>query len=234
MQRNVFKHHRFPPDVILCAVRWYCRFAFSCRDVRDLLAERGIDVDASTIHRWVRKFGPEIAKRSFKHRSWRSQSWHVDETYIRVGGSWRYLWRAVDQNGRLVDFRLTARRDVKAARAFLKQACENARLYQPRTITTDKAHSYARVIGEMNRFELPGEGILHVNRKWENNRIESDHAALKKLITPMRGFKSLSSAKATLRGIEAIRSIKHGHVEGKEPGVTGEIRFVKELFEIAA
>ena len=234
MQHSPFKHHRFPPDVILCAVRWYCRFALSCRDVRDLLAERGIEVDASTIHRWVRKFGPEIAKRSFKHRSWRGLNWHVDETYIRVGGKWRYLWRAVDQRGQLVDFRLTARRDVKAARAFLKQACENARLYQPRSITTDKAHSYARVIGEVNRFELPGEGILHINRKWENNRIESDHAALKKLITPMRGFKSLSSAKATLHGIEAIRTIKRGHVHGKEAGITGEIRFVESLFGLAA
>ena len=107
-------------------------------------------------------------------------------------------------------------------------------MYQPRSITTDKAHSNARVIGEVNRFELPGEGIVHINRKWENNRIESDHAALKKLITPMRGFKSLSSAKATLQGIEAIRTIKRGHVHGKEAGITGEIRFVESLFGLAA
>lgn len=234
MQNNPFKHHRFPPDIILCAIRRYCRYALSCRDVRDLPAERGIDVDASTIHRRVRKFGPEIAKRSIKHWFWRGLNWHVDETYVRVGKKWRYLWRAVDQRGQLIDYRLTARRDVKAARAFLKQACENARLCQPRPITTDKAHSYARVLDEMNRFELSGEGILHINRKWENNRIESDHAALKKLITPMRGFKSLSSAKATLRGTEAIRTIKHGHVHGKSPGVTGEIRFVEGLFGLAA
>lgn len=86
----------------------------------------------------------------------------------------------------------------------------------------------------MNQFELPGEGILHNNRKWENNRIESDHAALKKLITPMRGFKSRSSAKATLRGIEAIRTIKRGHVYGKDPGITGEVRFVESLFGMVA
>jgi IS6 family transposase len=133
----------------------------------------------------------------------------------------------------LVDFRLTARQDIKAARAVLKQTCEKAGLYRPRTITTNKAHSYPRVISEMNRFELPGEGILHINRKWENNRIESDHAALKKLITPMRGFKSLSSAKTTLRGIGAIRTIKGGHDHGKDPGVTGEIRFVESLFDLA-
>jgi transposase, IS6 family len=142
--------------------------------------------------------------------------------------------RGVDQGGQVVDFRLTARRDIKAARAFLKQACENARPYQLRSITTDKAHSYARVISEMNRFERPNEGILLINRKWENNRIESDHAALKKPITPIRGFKSLSSAKVTLRWIEAIRTITHGHVHGKQPGVTGDIRFVESLFGLAA
>jgi len=135
MKLNPFKHHRFPPDVILCAVHWYCRFSLSYRDVRDLLAERGIELDASTIHRWVRKFGPEIAKRSFKHRSWRGLNWHVDEAYIRVSVKWRYLWRAVDQHGQLDYFRLTARRDAKAARAFLKQACENARLYQPKQLS---------------------------------------------------------------------------------------------------
>ena len=109
------------------------------------------------------------------------------------------------------------------------------------------AGSYALVIGEMNRFELPRDGIMHISRKWENNRIESYHAALKKLITPlslialqstagqrMRDFKSLSSAKATLCGIEAIRTIKHGHVLGKQPRVVGEIRFNLEIFGLAA
>tara|TARA_R110002094_G_scaffold173267_1_gene154617 strand:+ start:394 stop:666 length:273 start_codon:yes stop_codon:yes gene_type:complete len=90
------------------------------------------------------------------------------------------------------------------------------------------------VIGEMNRFEPPGEGILHINRKWESNRIENDHAALKKFITPMRGFKWLSSATVTVRGIEAIHTIKHGHVYGRDPSVIGEIRFVESLFGLAA
>ena len=85
-RRNPFKGHRFPADVILLTVRWYCRFPLSYRDVRDLLEERGIIVDVTTIYRWVRKFGPEIAKRSFKHRNSRSLMWHVDETYLRIGG----------------------------------------------------------------------------------------------------------------------------------------------------
>jgi IS6 family transposase len=97
--RDPFKGHRFPRSIILTAVRWYCRFPLSYRDVRDLLAERGVEVDAATVYRWVQKFGPEVSRRAFKHRSWRGLSWHVDETYVRVNGRWCYLWRAVDQRG---------------------------------------------------------------------------------------------------------------------------------------
>lgn len=160
--------------------------------------------------------------------------WHVDETYVRVGGKWRHLWRAVDQYGQVVDFRLTARRDAKAARAFFRQARDNAREYQPRTIVTDKAQNYRKIIGEMNRFTIPDDEILHIDKKWRNNLVESDHAALKKLVTPMRGFKSLSAAKETLKGIEAIRSIARGHVRQRQKGIAGEIRFINELFSGAA
>ena len=226
MQRNAFKHHRISPDVILGVVCRYCRFTLSCRDVRDLSTEHAIEVDASTTLLWLRKFGPEIPKRSFKHRSWRSLNCHMNETFIRVGSKLRYLWHNVDQYGQLVGFRLIARRNVKVARAFLNQACENAGLYQLRSIDTDEAHSNSSVVNEMSRIELPGEGILHINRKRENNRIESDHAALKKLITLMRHYNSPLLAK-TLRGIEAIRAIKQGHIHGKGRGVRGGIRFVE-------
>lgn len=234
MRRDAFRGHRFPREVILLAVRWYCRYPLSYRDVRDLLAERGIEVDAATIFRWVQKFGPEIARRAFRHRSWRGLSWHVDETYLRAKGRWCYLWRAVDQRGQMIDFRLTARRNINAARAFLRQAREASRLYQPLSITTDKAHSYARVIGELNRGRGPDEVIEHVTRRRQNNIIESDHAALKRLTNPMRGFRSLRSAKATLKGIETIRTIKRGQFHNLEPGVAGEVKFIAHLFPTAA
>ncbi len=97
VRRNPFKRHRFPREVILLAVRWCCCYPLSCRDVRDMLAERGISVDASTVHRWVQNFGPEIRNRAqARHRPWRGLQWHADETYVRVGGRWGYLWRAVD------------------------------------------------------------------------------------------------------------------------------------------
>lgn len=234
MRGDPFKGHRFPREVILLAVRWYCRFPLSYRDVRDLLAERGINVDAATLFRSVQKFGPEIAKRACHHRSWRGLSWHVGETYVRVNGRWCYLWRAVDQHGQLIDFRLTARRNINAARAFLRRAREAARLYQPLSITTDKAHSYARVIAELNRGRGPDDRIEHITRRQHNNIIESDHAALKRLTNPMRGFRSLSTAKETLKGIETIRTIKKGQYENLEPGVAGEMKFLFGLFPVAA
>ena len=139
MKSNPFKRHRFPPQIILLAVRWYCRYPISYRDVRDLLSERGIHVDPATINRWVVKFGPSISHKIRKQHYPRSMVWHVDETYIRVAGIWRFLWRIVDQKGQFADFRLTAKRDAKAAKAFLKQARSNCGLYPPATIVTDKA-----------------------------------------------------------------------------------------------
>ena len=230
-RRDLFKGHRFPKEVILLAVRWYCRYPLSYRDVRDLMAERGIAVDAATVFRWVQKFGPEIRKRAYgRHRSFRGLTWHVDETYLRVNGRWCYLWRAVDQHGRLIDFRLTARRTASAARAFLRQARETVRLYQPLTIVTDKAKSYGKVIGEWNARLGPDDTIRHITRKHENNRIEGDHAVLKHRLRAMRGLQGLSTAKATLKGIETFRAIRRADFHDCEPGVLNEIRFVRNLF----
>lgn len=158
----------------------------------------------------------------------------MDETYIRVGGKWRYLWRAIDANGQMVDFRLTARRDAKAARAFLRKAIERVRLHRPVTICTDKAHTYRRVILEINhRYNPHFDSIRHVDRKWRNNLIESDHAALTRLLGCRRSFRSLRTAKATLSGIETMPTIKSGHIHHKQPGVKGEIDFISELFGVA-
>ena len=198
-----------------------------------LLAERGIIVDRSTVYRWVQKFGPELTKRPEKHLRRASVDWHVDETYIRVGGTWRYLWRAVDANGQVVDFRLTARRGAKAAKAFLNKAIERVRLHLPVTIVTDKAQAYRRVICEINhRYDPHFDSVRHIDRKWRNNLIESDHAAMKRLLGYRQSFRSLRSAKATLRGIETIRTIKRGHVHQKQPSVQGEIRFISKLFAV--
>lgn len=233
--RQPFKRHRFPAVVILCAVRMYLRYPVSYQDTADLLAGRGVLVDRSTIYRWVQKFRPELAERTERHRRWISLDWHVDETYLMVGGQWRYLWRAIDRHGHLIDFRLTARRDAKAAKAFLRKAIERVRLHRPVTICTDKAPTYCKAIRDENRrYDPHFDSITHIDRKWRNNRIESDHAALKRLLGYRQSFRSLRTAKATLQSIEAIRTIKSNHIPGIAPGVQGEIAFVHQLFGLAA
>jgi len=183
LRKYPFKHHGFPGDIILCAVRWYLRYLLSYQDVVDFLPERGITVNRSTVYRWVTKFGPEIVKRMEKHLPRASVDWHVDETCIRVGGNWRYLWRAIDENGQMVDFRLTTRRDSKAAEAFLNKAIECVRLQCPVTIVTDKTPAYRRIIREIDhRCDPHFDCIRHIYQKWRNNLIESDHAAMKRLL----------------------------------------------------
>lgn len=235
LRKAPFKGHRFPSLIIICAVRMYLRYPLSYQDVADLLAERGVDVDRLSVFRWVQKFGPELAKRTERHLRRSSQNWHVDETYIRVGGKWRYLWRAIDANGQLVDFRLTARRDAKAAKAFLNKAIERVLLHRPVSICTDKAPTYRKVIREINyEYDPHFDCITHIDKKYRSNRIESDHAALKRLLGYRQSFRSLRSAKATLQGVEAIRTIKNGHIQTRQPGVRGEIAFVHQLFGLAA
>jgi len=179
--KQPFKRHRFPAVTILSAVRMYLRYPLSYQDVADLLAERGLDVDRSTIFRWVQKFGPELSKRAERHLKRSNLNWHVDETYIHVGGKWRYLWRAIDADGQLVDFKLTAKRDAKPAKAFPNNAIERVRPHRPVSICTDKAPTYRKVIREINhRYDPHFASITHPDRRYLNNRVESDHAALKR------------------------------------------------------
>ena len=209
----------------------YLRYPLSYQDVADLLGDRSVDVDRSTVFRWVQKFGPELAKRTERHLHRASLNWHVDETYIRVGGKWRYLWRAIDTDGQLVDFRLTARRDAKA----LNKAIERVRLHRPVSICTDKAPTYRKVIRDINhRYDPHFDYITHIDKKYRNNRVESDHAALKKLLGYRQSFRSLKCAKATLQGMETIRTIKNGHIQNRQPRVRGEVAFVHQLFGLAA
>lgn len=184
--------------------------------------------------RWLQKFGPELCKRTEKHLCRASVDWHVDETYIRVGGNWRSLWRAVDANGQMVDVRLTARRDTKAAKSFLNKAIERVRLHRPVTIVTDKAQTFRRVICEINqRYDPRFDSIRHIDQNWRNNLIESDHASLKRLRGYRQSLRSLRSAKATLSGIETMRIIKRGHIHNKQPGVLAEMQFIAQLFDAA-
>jgi len=137
-------------------------------------------------------------------------------------------------NAATVDFRLTAKRDAKAAKAFLDQACRDCGHYPPMTIVTDKAPTYPAIIRAMADHAYTDQPIKHINQKWRNNRIESDHAALKRITDPGKGFQSLRTSKATLQGIEALRTIKRGHLFHKPTSAAAEVRLLESLFSIAA
>ena len=231
---SIFKRRRFPVEIILLCVRWYCKYGISYRDLAEMMSKRGVAVDPSTIFRWVQRYAPEIEKRIRPFQGPRSGSWRVDETYIRVGGRWKYLFRAVDKHGRLVAFMLPDRRNTNAAYRFLSKAIKAMSTYPPSSITTDKLVAYPKAILRLQNEGLLPNDVVHRTSKYLNNLLEADHGALKRVIRPTRGFQSMKTAGATLKGFEIMRMIRRGHCIQRERRGTGEIRLVNQLFGLAA
>lgn len=231
-----FKWRQFKGDIILWAVRWYCKYGISYRELEEMMKERGVDVDHTTIYRWVQHYAPELQKRLkwfFKGAS--SGSWRVDETYIKVKGEWCYLYRAVDSEGRTIDFYLSATRNAKAAKRFLGKALYKRKEWEmPDAINTDKAGCYGVAIKELKQEGKLPEETEHRQVKYLNNIIESDHGKLKRVIKPTLGFKSMKTAYATIKGFEAMRSLKKGQGSAYriQDGITGEVRLVERCFNL--
>ena len=163
---RAFRGFRFPAEVILWAVRWYLQFPISYRDREAMLADRGVAVDHVSLFRWVQRFAPELEKRTRRHlRPCRGPS-HVDETYVRVDGRWRYLYRAVDGTGQTVDFLLSAKRDKKAAKRFFRRALGRENTRHPRTVATDRLKSYPGALREMKREGELGRFVQHRRGRW--------------------------------------------------------------------
>ncbi|MFN2506357.1 MAG: IS6 family transposase, partial [Acidimicrobiales bacterium] len=203
---RAFAGFRFPPDVILLAVRWYLRFGLSYRDVEELLAERGIEVDHVTVYRWVQRFAPLLAEAARPTRHAVGDRWHVDETYLKVGGTWRYLYRAIDQFGQVIDVLLSPHRYDGAARRFFIVALGSSSSV-PAEVVTDKAPSYVGLLDEL----LPG--AFHNVETHANNRIEADHGRLKARLRPMRGLKSHRTAAVIVSGHAFMQNLRRGHYE---------------------
>jgi IS6 family transposase len=215
-------------------VRWYCKYGISYRDLAEMMHERGVAVDPSAIFRWVQGYALEIEKRIRLYYGARSGSWRVDETYIRVGGNWKYLFRAVDKHGRLIAFMLSKRRNTNAAYRFLRKALRAMSHYPPSPITTKKLASYAKAILRLQNEGLLPKDVVHRTSKYLNNILEADHGALKRLIRPTRGFQIMKTAAATLKGFEIMGMIRRGHYIQRERQATGEVRLVNQLFGLAA
>jgi transposase-like protein len=163
---SVFKRRRFPTEIILVCVRWYCKYGISYRDLAEMMQERGVAVDHTTIFRWVQRYAPEIEKQVRWYQGYRSASWRVDETYVRVGGAWKYLFRAVDKTGRLIDFMLSDRRNTRAAHRFLGKALKTMRDWPPISITTDKLGSYSKAIESLQRDGHLSNELRHRTSKY--------------------------------------------------------------------
>ena len=196
---------RFLHDVILLAVRWYLRYGLSYRDVEELLAERGIDVDHVTIYRWVQRFTPLVVEAARPCRHSVGDSWFVDETYVKVAGVWRYVYRAVDQYGQVIDVLVSKRRNVPAATKFFETMLSGRA--RPKEITTDLAAPLLRVIDDL----LPD--VLHDTTQYANNRIECDHGRLKARLRPMRGLRTDRTATVVIRGHAFVQNLRRGHYE---------------------
>jgi transposase, IS6 family len=185
--RSGFARFRFPPDVIVLAVRWYLRYGLSCRDVEELLAERGITVDHVTVYRWVQRFTLLLIDAARPCRHVPGDRWFVDETYLKVAGRWVYLYRAIDQCGQVIDVLASPKRELAATRRFFSRALEHGP--SPTEVVTDKAAVYPLVLEEI------ALGAWHHTERYANNRIESDHGRLKFRLRPMRGLKSSAAHK---------------------------------------
>jgi putative transposase len=201
-----FKGMRFPIDVILVCIRWYVAYPLSYRHLEEMMLERGVSVDHSSINRWAVRFLPLIEKMSRKHKRPVGSSWRMDETYIKVKGVWKYLYRAVDKQGKTVNFLLTVKRDMAAAKRFFDKAMgANG---DPDKVVMDKSGANKAAIDAINA----GRAVPIVVRqiKYLNNIVEQDHRAIKWVTRPMLNFKSFQAARSVLAGVELMHMIRKG------------------------
>jgi transposase-like protein len=204
--RSAFAGFCFRPDVIVLAVRWYLRFGLSFRDVEELLAERGVEVDHVTVYRWVQRFTPLLAEAARPCRHAVGNRWHVDETYVKVAGRWCYVYRAIDQFGQVIDIFVSAQHDGRAARRFFERAIGTTTI-MPVEVVTDHAPVYPAVLEEL----LPA--VWHRTDRYANNHIECDHGRLKARLRHMRGLKQDRSARVVITGHGFVQNLRRGHYE---------------------
>ena len=191
-----FKGAHFPQEIILTGVRWYVAYPLSYRHVEELMEERGVAVDHATVQRWVVKYSPRLEEAFHRRKRPVWISWRMDETYIKVQGEWRYLYRAVDKTGQTIDFLLTKERDEQAAKRFLTKAIRRHGV--PQKITIDGSAANEAAIKSYNTDH--GTSIVIRQIKYLNNIVEQDHRAVKRVTRPMLGFKSFEAAQCTLAG----------------------------------
>jgi putative transposase len=223
-----FKGAHFPQDIILTGIRWYVAYPLSTRHVEELMEERGVEVDHSTINRWVVRYSPQLGEAFHRRKRAVGRSWRMDETYIKIKGEWYYLYRAVDKNGQTIDFLLTQQRDEPAAKQFLTQAIRRHGV--PEKITIDGSEANAAAIRSYNAEH--GTAIEIRQIKYLNNIIEQDHRGVKRITRLMLGFKSFDAAQSTLVGIELMHMLKKRQLVLEEGNVG--LTVAEQFYALAA
>ena len=216
--RKVLKRLHYPLEVMLVCARWYAAYPLSLRHIEEMMQERGIFVDHATVHRWALKILPILALAFRRRKRPVGTSWRMDETYIKIAGQWKYLYRAVDKAGDTVDFLLAAKRYLAAARRYLESAINLHGL--PQKITIDKSGANTAAIRSIN-----ADACLDIElrqSKYLNDIVEQDHRAVKRITNPMMGFKSFWSAQKLIAGIETMHMIKKGQLHCPSGQVTSQ------------
>jgi len=208
--KDDFKGRHFEAWLIVQAVSWYLRYPLSYRDLEEMFCERGLAVDHSTINRWVLTYAPMLEERLRRFRKPHCGSIRIDETYIKVRGKWRYLYRAVDKHGEAVEFLLSAKRNVEAAKRFFKKMLKDTPLLSPDRVGTDGDRSFPGAIAASIKDGLLPKDLTHYVTKHLQQGIESDHFRVKKPMARSGGFRSFNTARRTIKGFEAMLWLKKG------------------------
>jgi len=235
LNSSPFKWRHFEPSLILLCVRWYCRFQLSYRDLEEMMRERGLEVDHSTVWRWVQRYAPEINKRIRPHLKMSGTSYRVDETYIKVGKSCKYLYRAVDKEGQTIEFLLSAKRDVSAAKRFFKKMMRADHRSLPFSISVDKNAAYPEAFTSSQAEKILPKDCKLRRVKYLNNIIEQDHRFIKKMLRASQCFKKFHTAERTIEGTKSINMMRKGQVKRLERSDSvGQAKFFLSLLQIAA
>ncbi|MUL39077.1 IS6 family transposase [Gloeocapsopsis dulcis] len=231
---NLFKWRHYEPEIILLCVRWYLTYPLSYRQVAEMVNERGLEINHSTIYRWVQQYGPELERRCRSHLRPTNDSWRVDETYILVKGKQKYLYRAIDSDGHTLDFLLTAKRDAQAAKRFLRKAMRAVHTQEPRVINVNRNPAYPKAVEQLKEKEELQKLVELRQNKYLNNIVEQDHRGIKRLVKPGMGFKSFNTARRTIKGYEIMQMLRKGQVKKVAKGaVTERVQFIAEIFGVA-
>src|SRR5258708_30394617 len=236
-EQPLFKWRHFESEIILLCIRWYLRHSLSYRDLEEMMLERGLRVDHTTIFRSVHRYPPELEKRCRPHLKPCNDSWKVDETYIKIKKVWMYLYRAVDSEGNTLEFLLSPTRDAEAAKRFFVKALHSSassvshsgkieenvawpslsgeikdRRGAPRVINVDKNAAYPKAITELKASEILPASVELRQVKYLNNLIEQDHRFIKRLVKPGMGFFSFETAWRTLQAYDIMNMLRKGQV----------------------